>query len=123
MLFLFYLFVTLPPDDFPSITFGGAYLVTAIGPSNDGGAYLVTAIGSSIEGGAYLVTAIGSSYDGGAYLVTATGSPDPPIKCNPGIAIAVAPNPTPFNENKPFNNDSVTSIVNKTVSLSPNYKG
>ena len=24
---------------------------------------------------------------------------------------------------KPFNNDSVTSIVNKTVSLSPNYKG
>ena len=24
---------------------------------------------------------------------------------------------------KPFNNDSVTNIVNKTVSLSPNYKG
>ena len=24
---------------------------------------------------------------------------------------------------KPFNNDSVTNIVNKTISLSPNYKG
>ena len=24
---------------------------------------------------------------------------------------------------KPFNNESITNIVNKTISLSPNYKG